>query len=81
MSGKKVNTLNLSHNGAQSHWEIYKTDEGWTAFTDHLIYNGLQFSSGVSGSTEAELYENMRETLKKIINFVKEEDPLTITEG
>jgi|TARA_R100001129_G_scaffold94170_1_gene64071 hypothetical protein len=76
MSGKKVNTLNLSHNGAQSHWEIYKTADGWTAYTDKLIYEGLQFSSGVSGSTEAELYDKMRDTLKNIINFVKEEKTL-----
>ena len=76
MSGKKVNTLNLSHNGAQSHWEIYKTPDGWSAYTDKLIYEGLQFSSGVSGSTEVELYQKMRQTLKNIINFVKEEKTL-----
>ena len=43
MSGKKVNTMNLSHNGAQSHWEIYKTPDVWSAYTDKLIYEGLQF--------------------------------------
>ena len=76
MGRKKINTINLAHDGAQSIWEIYKTDEGWTAFSENLNYEGQQFSSGVSGSTQAELHEKMRGALENIINFVKSLSPL-----
>ena len=78
MGRKKVNTINLAHNGAQSIWEVYKTDDGWTAFSENLNYKGLEFSSGVSGSTQAELHEKMRGALENIINFVKNDSPLDI---
>ena len=76
MGRKKINTINLAHDGAQSIWEIYKTDEGWTAFSENLNYQGQKFSSGVSGSTQAELHEKMRGALENIINFVKNLSPL-----
>ena len=76
MGRKKINTINLAHGGAQSIWEIYKTDEGWTALSEDLNYEGQQFSSGVSGSTQAELHEKMRGALENIINFVKNLSPL-----
>jgi len=76
MGRKKINTINLAHNGAQSIWEVYKTDDGWSAFSENLKYDGLEFSSGVSGSTQAELHEKMRGALENIINFVKNHLPL-----
>ena len=76
MGRKKINTINLAHNGAQSIWEVYKTDDGWSAFSENLKYEGLEFSSGVNGSTQAELHEKMRGALENIINFVKNHLPL-----
>ena len=76
MGRKKINTINLAHNGAQSIWEVYKTDDGWSAYSENLNYKGLEFSSGVSGSTQAELHDKMRGALENIINFVKNHLPL-----